>query len=159
MEEQYTNNETTVPVHNIGRKHKQFGGKKRLIMVGGGVVALGAILAAGWCFVLPLLNSNSPTALMEKYGKKYYSEFFYTQMEGSMDSAKKDEFLKKSAGTGLSVSLENLLRYLEYNVPDELARLKDGTTACDAAKSKIVITPTEPYGASNFNIKTELSGC
>jgi hypothetical protein len=137
--------------------------KKRLVLPklsGKGITIAAAVLVVAvgvFCVLKFVVNPSTANGVTEKMGESYYSDFFYGQVTSSMDDEKKAEFLKKSESTGLSVSVENLLRFAQHNKSeDEYNKFEKAVKKCNADASKVVITPEEPFGATDFKIEVKL---
>lgn len=123
------------------------------------IAGLAAVLAVAAIAIVWFLNShNSPAHAVEQIGEKYYTEQFYTQVESLGD--KKTDFLKKSHDTGIFVSLENLQRFAK-RTQDEKAqnKLEKVTKKCDTNKTKVKITPNDPFGRQDFTVEAMLESC
>lgn len=116
------------------------------------------IVAIGTGTALFLNSQNSPSKAIEQIGKQYYTDQFYAQVESLGE--KKTEFLKKSHETGIFVSLENLQRFAKHSKDEGTQnKLKKATEKCDVHKTKVKITPNEPFGKQDFTVEAVLDGC
>ena len=126
--------------------------KKLLFIIGGAILVIA--LAVGAFF---WLNRDHRVTQLRAAGEAYYTNFFHGQVANSMTAEKQEEFFAKSAETGLSVSADNLIRYLNFHDSAEASeKLKDTLQKCDLNQTKVVITPTEPYGNGNFTLDVKL---
>jgi hypothetical protein len=144
--------EPAKPTRRIKKPSLPRPNKKLLMIIAGAIV----LIVAALCVYKFVLFPNNAANITEQIGRSYYTDFFYGQAS-TMSDEKKTEFLKKSESTGLSVSLDNLLRFVKHNKSeDEYKKFESATKSCDVNASKVVITPKEPYGATNFTITTKM---
>ncbi len=130
---------------------KNFFSKKMNIAV---VVSVVLVLIIGITVSYSLLSDNQEkklTAELESVGRKFYEEFYYTQI-GENDE-ERAQFLSKYSAIGIKVDLENLARTLD-NKDEELAKFinKKTNQSCNLTNSKVVIYPQDPYGKTNYKI-------
>ena len=128
---------------------------KKLWIIAGAVAIVAIVIVAVVWF---LNGQNSPARAVEQIGEKYYTEQFYTQVESLGD--KKTDFLKKSHDTGIFVSLENLQRFAKRTQDEKYQnKLQKITEKCDVNKTKVKITPNDPFGKQDFTAEAILEGC
>ncbi len=136
-------------------KLPKFMKNKKLWIIVGAIITVAIVVIA---IVLFLNGRNSPARAVEQIGEKYYTEQFYGQVESLGD--KKTDFLKKSHDTGIFVSLENLQRFAKRTQDEKYQnKLQKVTEKCDANKTKVKITPNDPFGKQDFAVEAILEGC
>ena len=96
-------------------------------------------------------NINDETAIIRNLGKEFY-EVFYWDDCGKYGNEGRKEFLEQFKIVGITVSLENLIRWGNtFGFSDDLFN------QYDLEESRIIVYPKEPYGRKDYIISVDLS--
>lgn len=96
-------------------------------------------------------NINDETAIIRNLGKEFY-EVFYWDDCGKYGNEGRKEFLEQFKIVGITVSLENLIRWGNTSgFSDDLFN------QYDLEESRIIVYPKEPYGRKDYTISVDLS--
>ena len=94
---------------------------------------------------------NEETERIRKLGIEFYEGFYWDDC-GKYGNEGRKEFLELFKKVGITVSLENLIRWGDTsNYPD------DWSSQYDYDDTKIIVYPKEPYGKKDYTISIEIS--
>jgi hypothetical protein len=94
---------------------------------------------------------NDETDIIRNLGKEFY-EVFYWDDCGKYGNEGRKEFLEQFKTVGITVSLENLIRWGNTSgFSDDLF------DQYDLVESEIIVYPKEPYGRKDYTISLDIS--
>ncbi|MCM1052991.1 MAG: hypothetical protein NC483_03355 [Ruminococcus sp.] len=92
---------------------------------------------------------------LEKLGKDFYENEYYPLLSDNTDE--RINFLKSTEKSGIKISLENIKSY-NKDKGKEITNFVNSDTkeACDAKRTRVIITPKDNYSKTSYDIKVEL---
>ena len=120
-------------------------------------ILIGIIVAIILIILIFILGGNKKNIMseatleqkLEEVGKDFYENKYYSSLD---DEQKKN--LSNFSENGIRIDITNLevISPLDEDVKKQLEKDK-----CDLDNTKFVITPKEPYGVKDYDLKIELS--
>ena len=132
--------------------------KKALILI----ILIAAVAIAVTIFLIIKFNNPEKrkqeelTAHMETLGSDFYTETLFKQLEESRSEAEIKDFLQKHEETGISVSLDNLIRTASEENKTKLEDFTYKDEDCDKDATKALIFPQAPFGRDDYRIEVRL---
>lgn len=106
-----------------------------------------------------LLKNNQETKLtniLKNMGISFYEDFYYEK--SGIEIEAKVEYLSAYKDTGIKINLDNLSKYNSEENAKKLKNFWNRKTkeSCSLEDTKVIIYPREPYGKTDYEIKTIL---
>ena len=96
-------------------------------------------------------NTNDETVIIRNLGKEFYEAFYWDDC-GKYGNEGRKEFLENFKVIGITVSLENLIRW-----GNTAGYSDDLFNQYDLEESRIIVYPKEPYGRKDYTISVDIS--
>lgn len=135
---------------------KQKGVNKSLIIIIVSVVVVAIIAVIAMLFIDKKDNKKELEKSLTEMGRDFYENFYYDQVGSSADE--RTSLLSKFTTVGIKVDLDNLGRYNNGELKDQISKFqnKKNKEKCSKTNTRVIIYPKSPYGKTDYTVEIEL---